>query len=315
MSNQILLNFAVPFTEILAAGDVDTSYLRKAAVVVKPKEGVTPAITEVYDAKGLAAITGNTEALGFFGADLNRVFVISLAAADLSDLDDVLKANENKFFTLHVSSDFDDSVVLNKTFNFDGVVSHEFASSEGAKQFAVNHCAGVSTLPTVGSGICYALGRLLSLRTFWGNQQYVDYGGGASIETVSILGLAEKYFDERLTFWLFDEDGGTKLAGFFDGGNAITEKYVSEELKLAIQSNAVRYISTNQPMNIRDMRVALQNELQANVNQYVDDNYLDPDGTNKIVVTDSRDAYWVNGTLNVKHAQPIWRMSVTAIKE
>lgn len=315
MSNQILLNFAVPFTEILAAGDVDTSYLRKAAVVVTPKQGVTPAITEVHDTEGLKAITENTEALGFFDGGLNRVFVISLAGSDLSDLDAVLDANKNKFFTLHVSSDFTDPVVLAKTFNFDGVVSHEFAAKDDAKAFAAKHCAGVSTLETVGRGVCYALGRLLSLRTFWGNQQYIDYSGGIAIETVSSLGLAETYFDDHLSFWLFDEDDGTKLAGFFCGGDAITEKYVSEELKLAIQSNAVRYISVNQPMNIKDMRVALQNELQANVNQYVDDNYLDPDGINKIVVTDSNEAYWINGTLNVKHAQPIWRMAVTAVKE
>lgn len=35
-------------------------------------------------------------------------------------------------------------------------------------------------------------------------------------------------------FWLFDEDGGIKFVGFFDGGNVIIEKYVSEELKFVI---------------------------------------------------------------------------------
>ena len=50
MSNQILLNFAVPFTEIMGTGEVDTSYLRKAAIVVTPKEGAQTGLSEVVDA-------------------------------------------------------------------------------------------------------------------------------------------------------------------------------------------------------------------------------------------------------------------------
>lgn len=313
MANQILLNFAVPFTEIIGTGEVDTSYLRKAAIVVVPKEGAQAGISEVYDSQGLAAITNNTEGSSFFDGGLNRIFVI--AVADLDDVNQVLDDNENKFFTLHVSNDFTDAEVKAKAFNFDGVISHEFESQADAKAFAVKSCAGVSSSATSGHGVCFALGKLLSTLSFWGNQQYIDYAGGQDIEVISSLGQAESYFDDRLTFWLFDEDEGTKLAGFFCGGDAITEKYISEELKLKIQSNAIGYISRNMPMNVQSMRVALQNELQAQVNEYVDSNYLDSDGVNQIIVSKSDREFWVKGTLNVKHAKPIWRMAITAIKE
>lgn len=322
MSNQILLNFAVPFTEILSTGDVDTTYLRKVAILVYGKQGVPEGITEVYDADGLAALTDNTNGLGFLNGGLNKLYVITMEVdgdgAPVSTAETVqaiLDANENKFFTLFISSDLPEVIVTGDVLTFDGVRACEFTTRELAEAYAVNHCAAVSTQETRGDGLCYALGKLLSTSTFWGNQQYVDYAGGSAIETISSLGLAESYFDSRLTFWLFDETEGTKLAGFFNGGDAITQKYIDEELKLNIQSEAVSYISVNQPMNVFDMRVSLQNELQAVVNEYVDDDYLDPDGENTIIVTDSDEDFFVNGTLSVKHAQPIWRMAVTAFKE
>lgn len=119
--------------EILVVGDVDISYLWKVVVVVKFKEGVMSVIIEVYDVKGFVVIIGNIEVFGFFGVDLNWVFVILFVVVDLLDFDDVLKVNENKFFILYVLSDFDDLVVLNKIFNFDGVVLYEFVFLEGVK--------------------------------------------------------------------------------------------------------------------------------------------------------------------------------------
>lgn len=318
MSSQILLNFAVPFTEVIGTGQVDTTYLRKIAIVVKPKSGAAAeSFNEVFDAAGLAAITDNKEALSLIEGGLNKFFVIATTSADLSGLGPLLIANENKFFTLHISNDFtDDAVLATKGFSFDGVISHSFATQANAKTFAAKHCAGVSTIAeTKGHELCYALARLLSTLTFWGNQQYIDYTGSKSIETVSSLGLAGKYFDDRLTFWIFDDEEGTRLSGFFAGGEAITQKYISEELKLNLQSAAVGYVSLNQPMNVRDMRVALQNQLQSVVNGYEDDNYLDPDGLNQISVTDSNQEFWVNGALSVKYSKPIWRMAITATRE
>ncbi|AUR91085.1 tail sheath protein [Vibrio phage 1.155.O._10N.222.55.B3] len=314
MSSQILLNFAVPFTEISGIGDVDTSYLRRAAIVVKPKSGEVEAITEVVDKAELAALTDNKNGDAFFDGGLNKLYVIQTVAGDLSGVQAIIDANENSFFTLHISSDFADSDILAANIEFNGVISAEFSTRDDAKAFAEKHCAGVSTLETKGYGVCYALARLLSQQTFWGNQQYIDFSSSESIETISSIGLAESYFDDRLSFWIYDEDEGTRLGFFASGGEAITDKYISEELKLNMQSDAVNYIAINQPMNTLLMRVGLQNELQSVVDSYVDDDYLDPEETNEIVVSNSSEKYFVNGTLNIELAEPIWRMAITAVK-
>lgn len=322
MGNQILLNFAIPFTEVTAAATLKIGYLRKAAVVVKQKVagGAAATFTECTDYTAVQALTDNTDAKGFFDGGLNACYVIALPYAagqkpDLSAIDAVLADNQNKFFTLHLASDLIETAVLAAKISFNGVISSSFTTQANAKSFAANNCAGLSTLETRGYETCYALGRLLSMRNRWGNQQYIEYGGAETIETVSSLGLAESLFTDRVTFWLFDEDEGTKLAFFGNGGRAITEAYVSEELKLSIQTDAVNYISVNQPMNSLDMRVALQNELQAVINGYVDDGYLNADGENSITVTESNDMFFVNGTMNVEHAVPVWRMAITAYKE
>lgn len=322
MANQILLNFAIPFTEVTAAATLKIGYLRKAAIVVKQKASGGESVTfaECTDYAAVQALTGNADAKGFFDGGMSQCYVIALPYAegqepDLSAIDAVLEANQNKFFTLHLASDLLETAVLAAEINFKGVISSSFTTQENAKTFAANNCAGLSTLETRGYETCYALGKLLSMRTKWGNQQYVEYNGADSIETVSSLGLAESLFNDRITFWLYDEDEGKKLAFFGAGGRAITEKYVSEELKLSMQTDAVNYIAVNQPMNSLEMRVALQNELQAVINGYVDDGYLSADGENSITVTESNEMFFVNGTMNVDHAVPVWRMAITAYKE
>lgn len=310
--SQVLLNFAIPFNEIIGTGDVDRGYLTRAAIVTTPNGGgASGTITECVDMTAVSAITDNTNAKGFFDGGLNRVYVINVDT--LAELQDILDANENLFFTLHLSSDFTDAQILAENINFDGVISAEFETQADAKTFAASHCAGLSTQETKGEGVCYALGSLLSANG-WSDQQYIKYGGSSSIETVSSIGAAESLFDDRITFWINDEKEGVHLSFFGNGGEAITQRYIAEDLKISLQSQALSYISRNQPMNTLLMRVAVQNELNAVIGDYEDLQYLDPEKDNTITVTKSLDKFFVNAALTVNYSEPVWRMAVTATK-
>lgn len=318
MAKQVLLNYAVSFTEISGTSQVKTSYLRKAAFICKASNDSNTGLILCSTPEQVTAVTDNTDALSFL-SQVGGVYIIALASADLLiDAQSIIYDNQYQFYTLVLSSDYTDTAKLNHGLDFMGVIAATFETQANAKTFAAvsDQCAGLSEVDfeNAGDGISFAFGSLLSNKVNWKNQQYVEYTGNPIFAAQSV-GDASNLFDDRITFYTEDDDQGVRLSFFAAGGEAITLPYVSEELKLLIQSDALQFISTNQPLNTQTMRRELQNFLQGRVNDFIDDGYLDPDGNNQIVVTKSNEQFYVNGELSVKYADPIWRMAVEATKE
>lgn len=103
---KILLDFLFPITAISPTPQASTAFLKQACIVVKPKVGVTTGVVHLCTTMSqVTALTANTEAQQLFNAGMNRVYVLPM---DTLDLADVMAENESEFFTLLISSDFDE---------------------------------------------------------------------------------------------------------------------------------------------------------------------------------------------------------------
>lgn len=104
---KILLDYFFPISVIEPTPQASTAFLKQVCIVVNPKSGVDPdEVTLCTSMAAVAALTDNTEAQQLFNAGMNRVYV--LTANDL-DLATILAAEGSQFFTLLISSDFDDA--------------------------------------------------------------------------------------------------------------------------------------------------------------------------------------------------------------
>lgn len=104
MANNILLDYFFPITSIEPTQQASTAFLKQALVVVKPKVAVpTGVITMCTSMTAVEALTDNTDAQQLFDAGMSRVYVLPMDNLNLASL----IQNNNNFFTLLISSDFD----------------------------------------------------------------------------------------------------------------------------------------------------------------------------------------------------------------
>jgi hypothetical protein len=102
---KILLDYFFPITSITPTPQASTAFLKQALVVVKPKSGVDAGeITLCTSNAAVALLTDNTEASQLFSAGMNRVYILT---ADDLDIAAFLEGHESDFFTILISSDFD----------------------------------------------------------------------------------------------------------------------------------------------------------------------------------------------------------------
>lgn len=110
---KILLDYVFPITVITPTPAASTGFLKRAALVCKPAMGQEANIGELYACSNMTAVgvrvnpegPSYDEAQQLFDAGLSQVFI--LLANDL-DLADYLETHKGEFYTLLVSSDFDD---------------------------------------------------------------------------------------------------------------------------------------------------------------------------------------------------------------
>lgn len=107
---KILLDYFFPIASIEPTPEASTAFLKQVCVVVKPKGGVDPGLLTLCTSNSaVAALTDNTEAEQLFAAGMSRVYILT---ADDLDLADFLEGHESDFYTLLISSDFDDEEIL-----------------------------------------------------------------------------------------------------------------------------------------------------------------------------------------------------------
>ncbi len=107
--SKILLDYVFPISVITPIPQASTAFLKQVCVVAKPKAGQEGNVGQLFLCTSMTAVgvrTENTEAQRLFDAGMSRVYV--LLSDDLS-LAAALDANLGLFFTLLISSDFDNT--------------------------------------------------------------------------------------------------------------------------------------------------------------------------------------------------------------
>lgn len=110
---KILLDYFFKIQAVNPTPAASTAFLKQACLVVAPKGGYagaigTPVLCTTY--AQIAAITDNLEGREFLDAGLSRVYIMPVEDLYLSTFL-AAAAAVNKFFTLVISSDFDDAEV------------------------------------------------------------------------------------------------------------------------------------------------------------------------------------------------------------
>lgn len=315
MAANILLDYAFKFTEKTGIQKADLSYLKNLAVIVKPKTSGGTATTQDVTSETQAKTYTDAESLGaFFSGGLNKITLI--LSDTLTDAETLL--DHTKFYTTCIDDAFNGAEIkaFNPT-NYHGIVGAAFGVKADAIAYAATEkrCAFIDAATYTTFGLNFAFAKLLS-GVYWRDQQYL----ATSISTifaVSAIGDAESYFTDGVSFYLNDDQYGKRLGFFGAGGKAITEAYISEEIKRVIQATGVNYLALNQPRNIAISRIRLEDALQEKIDDYglPPYQYLDLESENDITLTTSSEAFVLNGQLVIDIAEPIWRVKVEALQE
>ncbi len=105
---KILLDYVFPVSSITPTPEASTAFLKQVCLVVKPLNGgvQTGVIVECATMTAVGLLTANTEAQQFFNASMSKVYILPMD--DLGLADAMAEAEAAEFFTLVISSDFDD---------------------------------------------------------------------------------------------------------------------------------------------------------------------------------------------------------------
>lgn len=108
---KILLDYLFPITSIEPTPAASTAFLKQVCVVAAPKDGgvTTEVITMCTTMTQVNTLVGTNAALEIqqlFNAGMNRVYVLPMNDLDLAD---ALADQETPFYTILVSTDFDDA--------------------------------------------------------------------------------------------------------------------------------------------------------------------------------------------------------------
>lgn len=167
-----------------------------------------------------------------------------------------------------------------------------------------NRSAWHTTSGNKAKNMCYAFGKLLSNSLSWLNQQYIEMPLADDVETV---GQAETLFDDGISFVISDDEFGERL-GFFGVGNgkAIVAPYIIRNLEIDMQSEALSFISGNQPSYTKVNATLLENRLQKVLTEdYVDTGYIEA-GT--VSVDLEADNFVAAAEIDVAEPGALWRI-------
>ena len=295
--------------EILALAPAVTVSIANAILLI-------PSIVQVTDPDDLELLTDqHRDIQAVFDGGLNSVYLI--ITDDALEIPAIITDQECTFFTIYGSKSFTPAEYLIAFAGWQGVqafTTHQNSFiTDNANQD--NTCLFFENTGSYSTARCYyglfAFGSLLSSNA-WRNQQYISITE-ANGSPVDDEGEADTLFDDRGSFYLTDDEQGTRLAFFVAGGKSITTPYINREVQVFMQSDMLSYLSANQPYNIETSRRRLE-QIGGNVlTDYLDDGLLDPDGDNFITITTSNEQFIVNGELTTAEAVALWRVRIDAI--
>lgn len=300
----ILLDYFFPITSITPTPAASTAFLKQVLVVVKPKVGATEdTITLCTTTAAVAALTDNTESTQLFNAGMTRVYVVAVDA--LTGLGTILEGHESDFFTVLISSDFDDTEVDARDLGaFAGVVgiSSTDDTKNATRAAILNTCAFHATATNDAKNMFYAFGKLLSNSLNWLNQQYVTM---PFADDVATLGEANALFDDKISFVISDSEFGERLSLFAAGGQAIVAPYIKRNLEIDLQSEALSYVSGNMPAYTKVQAALLEDELTKVMADYISRQWIEA-GTVEVKLEESN--FVASGYFNISEPKAMWRI-------
>lgn len=301
---KILLDYLFKISTTAAAPAASTAFLKQVCVVVLPKVGATEDVPTLCTSNAaIAALTDNVEAQQVLAAGMSRVYV--LAVDDLSEIDTILDDYGSQFFTLLISSDFNDAAVTAADFGgWSGVIG--VSSTDDAflaVQAAIeNRCAFHTTSTNKAKNMCYAFGKLLSNSLNWLNQQFITM---PLADDVNTLGECDTLFDDKISFVLSDDEYGNRLGLFATGGKAIVAPYIIKNLQIDLQSKALSYISANQPQYTKVQAALIEDELKKVLDSYLSRQWIES-GSVEVALEQSN--FVASGYINVSEPSALWRI-------
>ena len=171
-----------------------------------------------------------------------------------------------------------------------------------AQAVIANRCAFHTTTSNKARNMFFAFGKMLSNALRWRNQQYIQM---PLADDVNTLGAALNLFEDRISFVISDAEFGNRLALFSAGGKAITAPYIKRNLELDLQSRALTYISGNQPAYNLKQAALIQDELEAVIEGYINDELITA-GT--VAVGLEQDNFVASGDFNISEPKALWRI-------
>jgi hypothetical protein len=304
---KILLDYFFPITTIEPTPAASTAFLKQACIVVLPRaSGGSPVedVPQLCTSNAQIALqTDNVEGQQLLAGGLSRVY--TLAVDDLADLSTILAAYGSQFYTLIISSDFNDAAVTAMDIGtWDGVIGR--ASTDDAflavQAVIEKRVAFHTTSGNKAKNMCYAFGKLLSNSLNWANQQYISMPFADDIDT---LGEANNLYDDKISFVLSDDEYGNRLGLFCAGGKAIVAPYIKRNLEIDLQSGALTYVSANQPAYSKVQAALLEDELQKVVNSYISRQWIE---SGKAEVLLEQTNFVASAYMEIAEPNALWRI-------
>lgn len=172
-----------------------------------------------------------------------------------------------------------------------------------ATQAAIeNRVAFHSTTGNKAKNMAYAFGKLLSNSLNWLNQQFITM---PATDDVDALGECETLFDSKISFSLSDDEYGQRLGLFAAGGKAIVAPYIKRNLEIDLQSEALSYVSANQPQYTKTQAALMEDELQKVVDSYVTRKWIES-GSAEVKLEQSN--FVASGYFEIKEPTALWRI-------
>lgn len=309
MSN-ILLNYAVPFSQVEALPAPSFGFLHTLAIAVLHDVAATPPdATLITGVEQLGALTTyGAEIEAAFDAGLSKILLIRVNTG--AELDEIIRGKEGEFFTVYGHQSISLAEFKIGVESWKGVAGTVTSDPENIPDaMTKNFCLFGSKTTADSYNPIYAFGALLSAAT-WRNQQYI--GTKKEIGLIDDLGIAETLFNDRVSFWLNDDTYGNRLGFFVAGGKSITTPYIDREITMQMQFAMTNFLTVNQPFNVAVERAELERIGGKMIGEYIELGYLDPEGVNALTVKDSTENFVVAGNLTTSPAVALWRIKMEA---
>ena len=304
MARDVLLNYVLRAQASEPIAPASRAYLHNVLVIAKLKDSAEAGLYEITKIADIAQYTDSTGVKSLFDAGMTKIYLA--AVAKYADAQALIDTTPYKFFTILIDPAFEFEAIPTAVTGFEGVVGWATTNAVLGQEFqavaTANNTAFVEPVGTTGANMYYAFGVLLSGAT-WRNQQYI---GMPSVGATDNLGMAESYFEQRLSFVLNSLEFGNRLAFFVNRGRAIVAPYIYEEFTLDLQSWALTYINANMP-DYTDVEAAqLQSHLLKKANtKYVDSGLVEELA---IEIAADQDNFVMSGDIGIAEPKATWRI-------